>query len=150
MNSENFTFELSNLFKILMNEPNNDRLVQISLLNLNEVDLEIFKELLNLEEVYPNTTKEELLDIFKKSGNVLGFKEGLIVFKQGVCFKYYNSYMSMEYRNKFLGDCYLGDYDNLTEAIKYCMGIAGIDNHLETEDIAILNKVSGDLYEEIS
>ena len=139
---------INSLFEVLLELPMNVDNVIDKLYGLKDTDLALLKNLMCINELYPNLNKENFIDTFRGTDAILGISEGLIVLKQGIIFRYSRSYLEMKYQNNFLGDCYLGDFSNLTQAIEYCMSVAGLNIPLTRNDLEILLKINGDINEE--
>ncbi len=141
----------SNLDKLYnsLNSKSSVRTLSRNLYKLDDSELAEYLESSHLNDFYDNVSREDLIDLYRLGVHILGINTHTIVLKEGFILKISSSLMTMSYRNSYIGDCYLGDFNNLKDAIVYLLGLAGIKLIFSYYDTILLNSLSDVLYKKI-
>lgn len=119
------------------------------LYKLDDSELSEYLESSHLNDFYDNLSREGLIDLYNLDVHILGINTHTIVLKEGFILKISSSLMTMSYRNSYIGDCYLGDFRNLKDAILYLLGLTDIKLIFSYYDTMLLNSLSDVLYKKI-
>lgn len=141
----------SNLDKLYnsLNSKASVRTLARDLYKLDDSELSEYLESSHLNDFYDNLSREGLIDLYNLDVHILGINTHTIVLKEGFLLKISSSLMTMSYRNSYIGDCYLGDFRNLKDAILYLLGLTDIKLIFSYYDTMLLNSLSDVLYKKI-
>ncbi len=141
----------SNLDKLYnsLNSESSVRTLARDLYKLDDSELSEYLESSHLNDFYDNLSREGLIDLYNLDVHILGINTHTIVLKEGFILKISSSLMTMSYRNSYIGDCYLGDFRNLKDAILYLLGLTDIKLIFSYYDTMLLNSLSDVLYKKI-